>query len=119
MKSQQASGTSTLSPASAIAHQDSYWRTEAAMAEGSPVKILERGDAVELPDILYLQNPQDPLHPRPNLDEFVERYRKAGGRLDLEFFEGQAYDALRTSPDAAASVKAVNRIIEFIRAHAR
>ena len=119
MKSQQASGTSTLSPASAIAHQDSYWRTEAAMAEGSPVKALERGDAVELPDILYLQNPQDPLHPRANLDEFVERYRKAGGRLQLELFEGQAYDALRSFPDAPASVKAVNTIIDFIRAHAR
>jgi acetyl esterase/lipase len=115
MKSHQASGTTTLSPATAIAHQDSYWGTEAAMAEGSPVKALERGDAIERPHILYVQNHQDPLHPRANLDQFVAGYRKAGGRLDLELFEGEAYDALRSFPQAPASVKAVARIAEFIR----
>lgn len=118
MKGHQASGTKTLSPATAIAHQDSYWGTEAAMAEGSPVKALERGDTIEKPDILYVQNHEDPLHPRVNLDQFVAGYRKAGGKVELELFGGEAYDALRSFPQAPASVKAVDRIVEFIRAHA-
>ena len=88
------------------------------MAEGSPARALERGDRVEMPHILYVQNPQDELHPRANLDQFVAAYGKAGGRLELEFFGGEAYDALRSHPTAPASIKTVERIVDFIRSHA-
>jgi acetyl esterase/lipase len=118
MKGRQASGKTTLTPATAIAHQDAYWITEAAMAEGSPALAMERGDRVELPHILYLQNPDDELHPRANLDQFVAAYGKAGGRVELEFFAGEAYDALRSHPATPASMKAVERIVAFIRSHA-
>jgi len=118
MKSRQASGNARLTPAGAIAHHDAYWVTEAAMAEGSPALAMERGDRVEMPHILYLQHPADELHPRANLDQFVTAYRKAGGHLQLEFFEGETYDAVRSHPAAPASVKAVERIVEFVRSHA-
>src|SRR5205085_459648 len=60
---------------------DQYWRTEEAMAEGSPVIALERGERVELPPAIYLQGADDKAHPRADLDRFVTHYRKAGGEM--------------------------------------
>jgi acetyl esterase/lipase len=68
---------------------DAYWQTEAAMAEGSPARALEQGEKVELPPVLYVQGTEDVAHPRPHLDRFVAAYRKAGGVVDLELFEGE------------------------------
>ena len=100
------------------AMQEKYWLTEEAMAEGSPLKALERGDAVELPNILYLQNKADTLHPRPLMEEFVELYRKAGGKLELELFEGEAYDLVRTHPESDAAKESIEKIVRFIHRQA-
>ena len=40
-----------------------YWRTEEAMAEGSPQTIIERDEQVELPPILMLLKANDRNHP--------------------------------------------------------
>ena len=48
---------------------DRYWQSEAAMAEGSPARIMERGEKTALPPVLYLQGTADVAHPRPNLDQ--------------------------------------------------
>src|SRR5579862_943460 len=98
----------------AVAMQEKYWLTEDAMGEGSPVLALERGDKVEFPNILYLQNPIDQLHPRFLLERFVENYRSRGGKVEVELFEGPAYDLVRTQPDSAAAKAAVAKIVAFI-----
>jgi acetyl esterase len=98
--------------------QQKYWLTEEAMAEGSPNLALQRGDKVELPNVLYLQNPIDTLHPRANLESFVAGYRKAGGQLQLEFFEGKEYDLVRSNPSSESARGAVRKIIEFIQRQA-
>ncbi|MBI3304591.1 MAG: alpha/beta hydrolase, partial [Deltaproteobacteria bacterium] len=69
---------------------DKYWQSEAAMAEGNPVLALERGERVDLPPVLYIQGTRDIIHPRADLDRFVAQYRKAGGQVELELFEGAA-----------------------------
>ena len=97
-----------------IRSQDRYWGTEEAMGEGSPVQALLRGDDVETPDVLYLQNPIDDLHPMENLQQFVEAYRKTGGQIKLELFEGPAYDLVRTAPESAEAKRMVETIIGFI-----
>jgi acetyl esterase/lipase len=102
-----------------IKSQDLYWGNEDAMGEGSPVQALIRGDKVETPDVLYLQNPIDDLHPMENLQQFVDGYRKAGGKLQLELFEGKAYDLVRTAPDSSEAKRMVGKIIDFIWHHAR
>ncbi len=98
----------------AVAMQEKYWLTEDAMGEGSPVLALERADKVELPNILYLQNPIDQLHPRFLLERFVENYRARGGKVEVELFEGSAYDLVRTQPDSAAAKAAIAKIVAFI-----
>lgn len=92
---------------------DMFWRTEEAMAEGNPVMALERGEKTEMPPVLYLQGTKDPAHPRPHLDRFVAAYRKAGGQVDLELYEGETSGFLRDSskPNGA---KGMARLIEFV-----
>ena len=102
----------------AVAMQQKYWLTEDAMGEGSPNLALERGDAVEMPHILYLQNPIDELHPRPFVEQFVGNYRKRGGDVALEWFEGAAYDLIRSQPTSDAAKAAVQKIIAFIHREA-
>jgi acetyl esterase/lipase len=91
---------------------DLYWKTEEAMAEGSPVIALERGERVEMPPALYLQGTRDAAHPRPDLDRFVAAYRKAGGQVDLELLEGETEGYINKSP--AAARRTIDRIIEFV-----
>lgn len=110
---------------------DKYWRTEDAMAEGNPVMALERGERVELPPVLYIQDPRDIVHPRPQLERFVELYRKAGGEVDLELSEG-AGDAFapRNPPPALrhlakadssspAAARVIEKMVAFVREHTR
>jgi len=98
---------------------DKYWKTEAAMAEGSPLLILERGEKVEMPPAQYIQGTDDVAHPREHLDRFVAAYRKAGGHLELQLFEGMAEGFVIRKPDAPASAKAIEKIIAFVHEHVR
>ncbi|MFN0304304.1 MAG: alpha/beta hydrolase [Burkholderiales bacterium] len=95
-----------------------YWLTEDAMAEGSPNLALQRGDKIALPNILYLQSPLDVMHPRQCLDEFVAGYRKAGGDVQLELYEGKPYDLIRSQPDSETARTQVRKMIDFIHKHA-
>ncbi|HEU5321565.1 MAG TPA: alpha/beta hydrolase, partial [Methylomirabilota bacterium] len=98
---------------------DLYWQTEDAMAEGNPVLALERGERVELPPVLYLQGTRDVAHPRPDLDRFVAGYGKAGGRVELELFEGEAEGFIVRNPASPAAARAVERIVEFVHKEVR
>jgi len=95
---------------------DQYWQTEEAMAEGNPVMLLERGEKVEMVPILYMQQTKDVAHPRPHLDRFVAAYRKAGGQLDLELYEGEGSGWLR-NPESPNAAPGTARLVEFIRKH--
>jgi acetyl esterase/lipase len=92
---------------------DAYWKTEEAMAEGAPALALEKGEAVELPPVLYVQGTEDVAHPRPHLDRFVAAYRKAGGVVDLELFDGEGQGFIMRKAGSPASNRAIELIIEF------
>jgi acetyl esterase/lipase len=98
---------------------DSYWKTEEAMAEGAPALALERGEKVQLPPVLYLQGTDDQAHPRPHLDRFVAAYRKAGGIVDLELFEGEGQGFIMRKPGSPASNRALEMIVEFVHKQIR
>jgi acetyl esterase len=98
---------------------DKYWQTEAAMAEGNPVLALERGERVDLPPVLYLQGTNDIAHPRVDLDRFVAQYRKAGGQVELELFEGEAEGFIIRHPSSPAAGRALEKITEFVHQQVR
>ncbi|MGH7036563.1 MAG: alpha/beta hydrolase [Stellaceae bacterium] len=73
---------------------DTYWKTEANMAEGNPLLILERGDTVEMPPALWVQGRPDEVHdyhdpdssfPGNEPERFVSNYRKAGGAIEIVY----------------------------------
>ena len=98
---------------------DAYWQTEAAMEEGAPAWALEQGEKVQLPPVLYLQGTEDVAHPRPHLDRFVAAYRKAGGVVDLELFEGEGQGFIMRKAGSPASDRALELINEFTLKHLR
>jgi len=90
---------------------DIYWKTEAAMAEGNPVLILERGEKVELPPALWVNGRPDPTHDYVDPDSggelreperFAKLYRAAGGEIDVVYIE-QKTRSTRTSFDPLAA----------------
>jgi acetyl esterase/lipase len=98
----------------AVAQQERYWLTEDAMGDGSPLLALERGDKVEFPHILYIQNPADELHPRHLMEGFINAYRAKGGKLETHVFEGIKYDAPRSQPESDVAKAAVAAVIAYI-----
>jgi acetyl esterase/lipase len=91
-----------------------YWKDEEEMAEGNPTLALERGESVEKPPVLYLQGTEDLAHPKVSRDQFVASYRKAGGRVDLQTFEGVGEAFITNDPDSPQAKDAVAKIIEFV-----
>jgi acetyl esterase len=78
---------------------DTYWKTEANMAEGNPMLILERGERVETPATLWVQGRPDEVHdyhdpdssfPGNEPERFVSNYRKAGGDIEIIYVDNAA-----------------------------
>jgi acetyl esterase len=92
---------------------------EAAMEEGCPARALEQGEKVQLPPVLYLQGTEDVAHPRPHLDRFVAAYRKAGGLVDLELFDGEGQGFIMRKAGSPASNRALDLIVEFVHKQIR
>ena len=97
---------------------DTYWGTEAAMAEGNPMLILERGEKVVMPPAVWLQGRPDETHdyhdpdggfPGNEPERFVSNYRKAGGDIEIAYFD----NALRNTETTHAPVLA------FIQKHVK
>jgi hypothetical protein len=95
---------------------DQYWQTEEAMAEAAPGRILARGERTALPPVLCLRRMYEEAHPRPDLDEFVLQYRKAGGHIDLTIFEGEGEGLLRNLSTSVAQ-QALEQMTAFIHQH--
>ena len=75
---------------------DTYWVTEAAMEEGSPMLALERGEAVETPPALWVQGRPDEVHDYLDPDggadlnepeRFAAGYRAAGGEIEILYID--------------------------------
>ncbi len=69
--------------------------------------------------MLYLQGTADLAHPKPNRDQFIASYRKAGGRVDLHFFDGVGEAFITNDPTSAAARDAIDKIIEFVHREIR
>jgi len=91
-----------------------FWGSEEAMEEGNPVGILERGEAVDMPPVLYVQGAGDIVHPRADLERFVAAYRKRGGDVDLALYEDEAEGFIR-NPQSKAAPVALQRIVDFVK----
>ena len=90
---------------------DLYWGTDENMIEGNPVCALESGEAVETPPAIWVQGRPDPVHdyrdPESELEikepeRFAQRYREAGGDIEVLYIEQAERDS-RASFDPLAA----------------
>jgi acetyl esterase len=77
---------------------ETYWHDEATMAEGNPMLILERGEKAVLPPAIWVQGRPDLTHdyhdedssfPGNEPERFVSNYRKAGGDIEITYFDNE------------------------------
>jgi acetyl esterase len=125
-KRAQASANPPEWPKSIIARHDSYWRSEANMADGNPTLLLERGEKVLTPPAIWFQGRGDAVHdykdPESNFDgnepqRFCAGYRKAGGSIALEYIDMERHAG--QSPDLSKSGDMFGRMVEFVGRHVR
>ena len=100
------------------AHHD-YWPSQAAMAEGNPQLLLERGEAGALPPAILVQGTADDNVTPDMADRFVAAYRAGGGEIQLEKYAGQPHTFIIRDPAAEASRRATELIRDFVIRHAR
>lgn len=91
-----------------------YWKDEAEMAEGNPTRLLDRGEKVEMPPVLYLQGTADIAHPKPNKDHFIATYQKLGGRVEQHLFPDVGEAFVTNDPNSPQAREAIDRIVEFV-----
>ena len=113
-------------PQGIIARQDSYWGSEAAMAEGNPMLALERGETVELPPAIWFQGQNDMMHdykdaesdfPGHEPQRFVANYRKAGGEIELEYIAMERH--VGHTPNLSETGDMFARMVEWVTRHVR
>jgi acetyl esterase len=95
---------------------EQYWGTEEAMAEGAPARILARGEKTALPPTLTLRRAYEASHPRPDFDEFIDQYRKAGGSIDVMIFEGEG-GGLLSDLSSQVAEQTLEEMSKFINKH--
>ena len=95
---------------------EQYWGTEEAMAEGAPARILAGGEKTALPPTLTLRRDYEAAHPRPDFDEFIDQYRKAGGSIDVTIFEGEG-EGLLSDLSSQVAAQTLEEMGTFINKH--
>ena len=88
-----------------------YFANEAAMTEGNPHFIVERGEAKTRPPMLIIQGTADENVEHHRADLFAERY----GNARVVKFDGQPHTFIPKDPSSAASVKALETITAFVK----
>jgi len=82
-----------------------YFQNEAAIHEGNPQEIMERGEAEQLPPVLIVIGTEDMNLPLTLPQRFAPAYRSAGGTCRVEWFPGQPHGfARRDTPDARRAI---------------
>lgn len=113
-------------PRGIIERHDLYWGSEASMADGSPLLILERGENVRMPPAIWFQSRGDFLHDYKDpsssfgggeASRFAEAYRTAGGEITLEYFDGPA--STGHTPDLTQCGAIFPKMVAFVAKHLR
>lgn len=97
-----------------VASHRAYWPDEAAMAEGSPQRIVEQREPGPLPPALIIQGEVDNNLTPEMADRFGAAYRAAGGEAEVRRYPDAPHGFLRRAPGSPAGVAARAAIAEFL-----
>jgi acetyl esterase/lipase len=93
-----------------------YWPSLDAASEGSPMAILERGEAERLPPLLIIHGRPDTLVPLEMSERFVEHYPAQGGEASLRVFDNVGHAFSLQNPRSTQSAEMARAILQFIQA---
>jgi acetyl esterase len=97
-----------------VAAHDAYFATEADMDAGNPYRLLDRGEATQLPPMIVIQGTDDANVDHTWQDEFAALYRSTGGTAEVRKFDGMPHTFVTASPEAEASKTAIVAIRKFV-----
>jgi acetyl esterase/lipase len=102
-----------------IQSHDAYWASEAEMAEGSPQRIVEAGEAARLPPAILLQGTGDDNVTPDMADRFVAAWRAKGGSIELHKFAGLPHTFVMRDPGSDDSRRATELARDFVLRQAK
>jgi acetyl esterase/lipase len=102
-----------ITDTSAYAECHPYWPTREASLDGSPLHAIAHAHAANLPPLLLTHGTRDGVVPIEMSRAFVARYRAAGGRADLQEFEGLDHAFILTHPRGRAARDLARVILGF------
>ena len=91
-----------------------YWKTEEAMAEGSPQTIIDQNTQAALPPILMLLKANDKNHPLEMQERFIAAYKKRGGAIEAHTFDGLPEHRMVPSSDKPDTMRVIDTMTAFI-----
>jgi len=94
-----------------------YWGDEATMAEGSPQTCAEEDEDMAMPPILMMLKVGDQNHPQAMQDRFVASYKKRGGPIQVEMFNGLPEHGMVPTPEQPETMRALEVMLDFIERH--
>jgi acetyl esterase len=100
-----------------LENHHNFWGDAAAMEEGSPPRMLDRGEKLELPPALIFGGDQDEWVPVELMRKFVAEYQKAGGQVELQLYEGADHGFMTGKPEAPYATRAIGLMRTFIHKH--
>jgi acetyl esterase len=102
-----------------VESHDAYWASEAEMAEGNPLRIVESGEAGKLPPAILLQGTGDDNVTPDMADRFTAAWQAKGGAIELHKFDGQPHTFVMRDPTSDASRRACELARDFVLAQTR
>ena len=95
-----------------VAATNAYFTSSDGTTEGNPHMILQRGETVILPPAIIIQGTEDDNIPVPATKEFAEAYRRCGGEIQLEIFDGMPHGfGYRPGPETDRAVDLIKAFI--------
>ena len=88
-----------------VTRTEGFFLTEEAMQEGNPQRILDRGEAANLPPVVLFQGTADTNLTVQMSERFTASYRNAGGQAELELFPGMPHGfGNQASPESERAI---------------
>ncbi len=121
---QKAEGDTKLAPRT-IHHHDVFWGSLEAQEDASPLLMVERREAVEMPPVILVQPNIDDSHNYTDIysnfsgtepERFAARYRAHGGLIDLHFYDAPKL-FISDHPEIPESLEALDEVAKFIWRH--
>ena len=76
--------------------------------------VLDRGEATHMPPIIIVQGTADENVEHTRADIFADRYRSAGGSIEVHKFESEAHSFIGDAPGSDVSNNAIAMLREFV-----